>query len=298
MDAITTNFITHHAMTATFCISLIVTLGFLFSKTKLSYKLSLWATSLCIGLISGHITTLALPYLLLTLVMVYCYKTQANWLSKILSGFVLIILAIAFSCHYVPGFYNYLVFRHILISSNAYPFTLYLNFDNGIIGILLLLFFCPLSSSFRAFFKLFAKGLRPLLLCISTIAALSCATGFVQFEPKFPSWFLLWLINNLFFTCVLEEAFFRGFLQSQFLPLLFKKLPAAHTIAWILASFLFGLKHLPNGGIIYAALATFSGLGYGWVKRQTHSIEMAILTHFLLNTLHLLLFTYPGLVSP
>ena len=32
---------------------------------------------------------------------------------------------------------------------------------------------------------------------------------------KWTSFFWLWAVTNLFFTCVAEEAFFRGFLQRE-----------------------------------------------------------------------------------
>jgi len=291
------SFILDHSLTATFIISIIISLMFLFCHINKAWKLAVWGVAVIFGLISNHIGAAALPYLVATVVMAYVYKAQRNWALQTISGIILTCLILSFSYHLVPGFHNYLVFRNIIVSPNAYPFTLYLNFDSGLIGGLLLLFFCPLLPSLTAFFTTLIQSFRPLLLSISAIAALSCAVGFIQIDPKFPSWFIFWVINNLFLTCVLEETFFRGFLQSHFLPRLFKKLPSVHTLSWLLASILFGLKHLPNGGLTYAALATFSGLGYGWVKQRRDSIEMAILTHFLLNVLHLLLFTYPGLVS-
>ena len=37
------------------------------------------------------------------------------------------------------------------------------------------------------------------------------------------------------------------------------------------------------------------GLGYGWVYLRTERIEASILTHFLLNCIHFVFFTYPAL---
>jgi len=51
------------------------------------------------------------------------------------------------------------------------------------------------------------------------------------------------------------------------------------------------------GGNNYILLATVAGVGYGWVYRHTGRIEASILTHFSLNSLHLLLFTYPALAT-
>ena len=49
------------------------------------------------------------------------------------------------------------------------------------------------------------------------------------------------------------------------------------------------------GGWRYAALAAIAGLGYGWAMRRTGRLEAAVLTHFGLNLVHLLLFSYPAL---
>jgi membrane protease YdiL (CAAX protease family) len=70
------------------------------------------------------------------------------------------------------------------------------------------------------------------------------------------------------FTCVTEEAFFRGFLLAQ------------------LARGWSGSRY---------GLAAVAGFGYAMAYLRTGRIEAAILTHFALNALHFLAFTYPGL---
>ena len=69
--------------------------------------------------------------------------------------------------------------------------------------------------------------------------------------------------------------------------------PGGTAIALSITAVLFGLAHLP-GGIDYVMLATVAGIGYGWSYYRTGHIEAAILTHFTLNALHFLLFTYSG----
>jgi uncharacterized protein len=49
--------------------------------------------------------------------------------------------------------------------------------------------------------------------------------------------------------------------------------------------------------VSYVVLATAAGLGYSIVYQRTRSIEMSMLAHFALNTVHFLLFTYPALQS-
>ncbi|MCI5120133.1 MAG: CPBP family intramembrane metalloprotease [Candidatus Electrothrix sp. AUS4] len=49
------------------------------------------------------------------------------------------------------------------------------------------------------------------------------------------------------------------------------------------------------GGVTYIVLATVAGLGYGWTYLRTEQLEASILTHFLLNCIHFVFFTYPAL---
>jgi membrane protease YdiL (CAAX protease family) len=95
---------------------------------------------------------------------------------------------------------------------------------------------------------------------------------------------------------VAEEAFFRGFVQKG-LENSLERFRYSSFLAFITASVLFGVAHF-MGGLRYVFLATLAGLGYGWVYQQTKRIEASILTHFSLNSVHFLFFTYPALKAP
>ena len=60
----------------------------------------------------------------------------------------------------------------------------------------------------------------------------------------------------------------------------------------MIVSILFGLMHY-MGGIKYIFLATIAGIGYGWIYNKTQYIESAIASHFCLNLVHFIFFTYP-----
>jgi membrane protease YdiL (CAAX protease family) len=62
----------------------------------------------------------------------------------------------------------------------------------------------------------------------------------------------------------------------------------------VLAALAFGLAHY-QGGVAYVILSSLAGLFYGWAYLQTGRLEAPVLTHFLLNFLHLTLFSYPAL---
>jgi uncharacterized protein len=117
----------------------------------------------------------------------------------------------------------------------------------------------------------------------------------VQFDFKVTTLFFIWALANLFLTCIAEEAFFRGFVQKQLEEGL-KEFQFGAVIGLLLASLLFGLAHYA-GGINYIILATVAGIGYGLVYQQSKSIEASIVTHFLLNAVHFIFFTYPVLAT-
>lgn len=132
-----------------------------------------------------------------------------------------------------------------------------------------------------------------LFALICAVILLALMVGYVQWEAKFPRQFYIWAWGNLFFTCVAEEALFRGFLQRQ-LQMSLVGVRYGPVVGLVAASVLFGLAHYA-GGVSYIILATVAGLGYGWIYQRTNSIEASILTHFSLNAVHFLFFTYPAL---
>jgi len=119
--------------------------------------------------------------------------------------------------------------------------------------------------------------------------------GYAKFDPKFPQIFFFWAWTNLFFTCVAEEGIFRGFLQRKIIYSL-RNIKHHELIGLTISSLLFGLIHF-KGGINYIILASVAGFGYGYVYMKSGKIEASIFTHFILNTLHFLFFTYPALSS-
>ena len=127
------------------------------------------------------------------------------------------------------------------------------------------------------------------------ILALSLALGFVRFDPTPAPFqiFALWAWTNLFFTCIAEEAVFRGLLQRG-LERALRRFRRGDLVALVAASVVFGVAHLA-GGWRYVALSAVAGLGYGAAQQRTGRLEAAILTHFAVNFIHFLAFTYPAL---
>jgi membrane protease YdiL (CAAX protease family) len=145
------------------------------------------------------------------------------------------------------------------------------------------------------------RGDTPRTICaaslLTTAAVLGCATalGVISFDPKWPAAPWAFLAVNLLFTCVAEEAFFRGLIQER-LATIRPESGAVAKAAVVASASLFAAAHLP-GGTVQAALAGMAGLGCAVAYQRTRRIEAAVATHFTVNAVHFLGFTYPYIAS-
>jgi membrane protease YdiL (CAAX protease family) len=218
----------------------------------------------------------------------YSCSRETSSPLNILLTLATIAFSLALMAHVVPGFSNTLVARDAVLTPGAVPYTLYMNFDKGQIGLFLLAFGPPLIASrsdWAAMLKTAVPGALALIVVLMVCALL---IGQVRFEPKWPDFMPTWLWSNLLFTSAAEEALFRGVIQRR----LQGALPPVAGL--ILAAIIFGAAHYA-GGLWSVVLATIAGIGYGWVFWRTNRIEASILTHFMVNTAHIIGFTYPAL---
>lgn len=204
-------------------------------------------------------------------------------------------LALAFALHAVPGFRNPAVVQGAVLGEGAAPYTLWLNFDKAAAGLLLLACFVPRAATgadWSHVFRTAALVLPPTLLLVFGTAA---GLGIVAWDPKLPAFVVTFLVANLLFTCVAEEAFFRGVIQA--------RLAGWSEARWWVrvvvgvSAVLFGLAHAA-GGPPLVLLATLAGLGYALAFAHGRQVEASILAHFGFNVVHLLCVTYPGLLGP
>ena len=196
---------------------------------------------------------------------------------------LVLLWAMALTLHLVPGFDNLKVLDRVQASPASVPFTLYLNLDKPLIFFGLLLAWPALLGPGGAI------RWRPLALLILPLAALLITAwqlGALKPEVGLPHWWWLFALNNLVFTCVAEEALFRGLIQQGV---------ASRSKPWLgllVASLLFGAAHLA-GGPLLVLLAALAGACYGLAFLLSGRLSVAIAIHFLFNFAHLALFTYP-----
>ena len=222
---------------------------------------------------------------------IYFKHTKSNALSK--SGLLicLIIIMISFGFHWIPGFNNVLAIKHLNLSALSCPFSMHLNFDKTMAGLMiyvtsnLYLVEQPINK------KLILRMLAILLACLVTVLIPGVLSGYIKVDVKIPTVLILWSLNNLLFVCFFEEVIFRGFLQAH-LKMLFKDKFKQQYPHILIASMIFGLAHA-HGGIAYIILASIAGGFYGYAYEKSHRIRYAMLVHFGLNLVHFIFFTYP-----
>ncbi|MBO7927007.1 CPBP family intramembrane metalloprotease [Pseudoalteromonas sp. K222D] len=221
--------------------------------------------------------------------------TKQTIIRAILST-VFIVSSLALALHWVPGFNNLPIAINEHITSDAIAFTLYANFDKAMAGLFLCAYFYSNIKPLKAESKKTISLIKPPILIIITtiLAALTAALilGLVSFNPKVPDFWLAFIAINLLFTCVAEEALFRGLLQTKLSQII---TPTRLAIfAPVITAGIFALAHFA-GGVSYVLVSFIAGLGYGYVFYKTQRLEWAILCHWLVNICHFFLFTYPML---
>ncbi len=264
-------------------------------------RLPAWTVAFVAACIAGAIASppvlqpLALVALALLAVLAWGAVAAPRWRGALTVGAAL--FALAMSLHLLPGFRPAMLFSDLRLTPDAAPFALGLGFDKAAAGLLLLAAFSVRVTSWRQF----ASQLPTIAVAAVATAVVSIgialAAGYVRFEPKWVDAAPAFLVANLLFTCVAEEAFFRGLIQERLMRLSeTRRQPAWNWIAIAVSTVLFGLAHA-GGGATWLVVATIAGLGYSLAYARTRSIEGAILVHFAVNAAHFIAFTYPRLAA-
>lgn len=206
------------------------------------------------------------------------------------------IFVLLLALHDVPGFANVRVIDRLRFTPDAAPFTLYLNFDKGAAGALVVAMLARRAPDLPTFLRAVRTGAIACAALVLPVAAIGATLGWFAFAPKLPPQTLTFLLANLFLVCVAEDAFFRTFVQQPLHDFADRRGGMLALLPIVVTAALFGLAHAA-GGWQYVLLAGVAGLGYAAAYARTRCVEAAIAAHFCTNALHFLLFTYPRLAG-
>lgn len=213
----------------------------------------------------------------------YCLMKD---IYKPIARIILIFTGFALAIGVLPGFQNFMLLDKVQISEGAVPYSLSLSLNK--IGAGLIVFWVAFSDAERTIFRssIIKQAAIPALFTIIITLCLSNLT-LIHFDFKISTYFFIFAVSNLLFTAVSEESFFRGLIQR----------PLARYMgiypAVLISAVLFGVAHYGMGRIDYVLVATMAGIGYAYIYTITKSVGASILTHWLLNLVHFMFFTYP-----
>ena len=257
----------------------------------------LMALSVLSAYFQGYVNLYALLSIGLYVVLYYCALNAKRAIIRAILSTVFITFSLALALHWVPGFNNLPIVIDERITSDAIAFTFYANFDKAMAGLFLCAYFYSNKKALKAdsnkVSRLNVK--QPIFIIIATVLAsltVALILELVSFNPKVPDFWLAFIAINLLFTCVAEEALFRGLLQTKLSQIISSTRLAL--LAPIMTAAVFALAHFA-GGINYVLVSFISGLGYGYILYKTLRLEWAIICHWLVNVFHFFLFTYPML---
>lgn len=257
----------------------------------------LMALSVLSAYFQGYVNLYALLSIGLYVVLYYCALNAKRAIIRAILSTVFITFSLALALHWVPGFNNLPIVIDERITSDAIAFTFYANFDKAMAGLFLCAYFYSNKKALKAdsnkVSRLNVK--QPIFIIIATVLAsltVALILELVSFNPKVPDFWLAFIAINLLFTCVAEEALFRGLLQTKLSQIISSTRLAL--LAPIMTAAVFALAHFA-GGINYVLVSFIAGLGYGYILYKTLRLEWAIICHWLVNVFHFFLFTYPML---
>ena len=277
-------------------ILLALSIGSLWVYRKIWIWGPIFLASLVIAFYGQIITYLALFPIALLFFCHLAIRQNLSGFLRMFASLIAVLISIGLKMHLFKGFNNILLIPGWQLAKDSVPINWYMNFDFPIAALFPLALYIPLVSSKEKFKKVLMFTIPWTVATVIILLGFSLYMGQAKVDLKLPAPSFIWLVINLLFTVIPEEAFYRGFLQSEIV----KTLPnrAAPILAILIVSLLFGFMHLlfvHSFGFVLAA--TLTGLLYGGIFQLTGSIEASIITHYLVNVVHFFFFSYPMLTA-
>lgn len=234
--------------------------------------------------------SIALSVAVVSLGVALIYVDKPGWRGW-LAWSVALALGLALGVH-AFSVTNPLVYQGA-VKSDSIHYQLFLNFDKTAVGILVVGLSLRTIRHPRDWHLMAYQLARPIVVAILAVSSLALLFGYVNWSPALVWLLPVWLVHNLLFTCLAEEAYFRGLIQRKLAQPL-ARYRWGKNLAIGIAALLFGVAHIGGGGL-YVILATVAGLFYGYVYQKTGRIEAAMLCHVAVNLFHFLFLSYPAL---
>lgn len=242
-----------------------------------------YALMLLLALIYGHIALTGLLWIGLMLLSGVLYQRRVY--SHVMLV-VMLLLGFALASHSLSGFENMLLLDQVRLSESSTPYTLRLGIDKISAGLVIFYFVFSVKERSEIDLRKWLPVL-PVLVIAIVLSILLALMSMLKVDVKLSQYFLLFAIHNLLFTCMAEEAYFRGLIHKQLNRYLH------YSIGIAVSAILFGLAHYGAGRIDYVFSAMVAGVGYAYVYHRTGSLSASMLSHWLLNLIHFIFFTYP-----
>lgn len=273
--------------------------GMCFISLWIRKSVLLWGSFLLLAFIfafHAHIANwLSLIPVFILLVCHFFLNKEISKGARFLFFGIAILVSFALASKFLPGFKDWKVASSLHLGENAHPYNLWLKFDKPFIGLFVLIFGLPLISSRSRLYEVLKTAIPLSIIGIVIMIGLSWILDVVHWAPKIPIIAFVWMINQVLFVCIPEEAFFRGFIQKGLYDWWGKSSLAAFGSIFV-TSFFFALLHLFwVDQLSFLFLVFIAGVIYGTIYQTTKAIESSILCHFALNATHFFLFTYPAL---
>ena len=256
---------------------------------------ALWSGALAAAVFAAYMTGslrgLAALWIAIAGALAWGYTKARSRGARVALGIAFAIYSLAMGLALLPGFNRVVLADHVVLSPGAAPYDIAVGFPKVVTGLFILGLINPALISRRGLGKVISRAVPVFAATVLVVMIGVYSMGYTALAPKWTALFLLWAPINLFFTCLSEEAFFRGFVQHE-LARAGSWSDAAGIGALVIGAALFGLAHF-GGGTSYVVAATLAGLGYGWAFQRTQRVEAAMAVHFGVNATHFLLFVYP-----
>lgn len=244
-----------------------------------------FAAAVAVGITGGMLRPVALASIGALFAFCYLGVNAGKPAMRAVFTLLALLVSLGLALHLLPGYHNPVLIKGVQFSAHSAPYTMYANFDKGMIGLALLFFYCHRAGSWKDFASAWKQEAVVCGMLLLAVFALGWGLGFVRPDFKLPLLLPLFAAVNLLLVCVAEEAFFRGVIQDQLTRY-------GDEVAVAASALLFGAAHL-GGGWKWALLASVAGLGYALLYARSRRIEVPIAAHFLVNLIHFTGFTFP-----